>query len=214
MARLSRGSDAQQRKAIELCPRLEDLFKVIWPKANQYPTASDCLNIAYKLYVVNDTPRPKKPSSTALKYARLLLLHLPSVRSAWESSAQMHKVRVGGDEIILNQLELDNCLSVLKTIENTELGVTAFLRRCAPLQQSAPNKAAFIADAVQMTWLLAKTAPVPKAVGPNDPLCRFVTEALALVGIRRSPSTISEMLRNRYDRQRKSDRPRLKKVQG
>jgi hypothetical protein len=47
---------------------------------------------------------------------------------------------------------LDNCLSVLKIIEKTEQGVTAFLKACPPLQQSTPNSAAFIADAVEMTW--------------------------------------------------------------
>jgi hypothetical protein len=214
MAKFPRGLDAQQLAAIDLCPRLEKLFQVVWPKAKQYPTASDCLQIANKLYIVKKTPHPKKQSPPALKHGRLLLKHLPSIRNAWEASAQMHTVQAGDREFILDQLALDNCLSAIEIIENTEKDVTAFLKACAPPKQSTPNSAAFIGDAVRMTWHSVEGARVPKANGPRDPLCLFVTEAMTLIGKHLSRSTVSDMLRKRHRRQRKSDRPRSKKSRG
>jgi hypothetical protein len=214
MAGPSGGSDAHERRVYELCPKLECLFKVAWPKAEEHPTASDCLNIAYKLFNVKEAPRPRKVNTTALKHGRLLMQHLPSLRSAWEAAAQLQTVRVEDREYIRDQLALDNCLSVLKIIEKTEQGMTAFLEACAPLQQSLPNNAAYIADAVEMTWHGVDGARVPKAKGPRDPLCHFVSEALSLIGKPLSRSTVSDMLRNRHHRPRKSSQPRLKKARG
>jgi hypothetical protein len=215
MAKFPRGLDAQQRAAIDLCPRLEKLFQVIWPKAKQYPTASECLHIANKLYIVKETRHPKKKqSSPALKHGRLLLQHLPSIRNALEASGRLYTVQAGEREFILDQLALDNCLSTIEIIEKLEQDVTAFLKACAPPKQSTPNSAAFIEDVVRMTWHSVEGARVPKANGPDDALCLFVTEALALIGKRQSRFTVSDKLRNRNDRQRKSDRPPLKNSRG
>ena len=214
MPKPPQGLDAQQRKAIDLCPKLENLFHVVWPKARIYPTAADCLHIANNLCVVKQAPNPKEVNVTALKHGRLLLRHLPSLRSAWENSARLCTVRVGDREFVLDQLALDNCLSVLKIIEKTEQGVTAFLKACPPPQQYPPNSAAFIADAVEMTWHGVHGARVPKAKGPRDPLCHFVSEAMSLIGKPLSRSTVSDMLRDRHHRPRISRRPHLKKAWG
>ena len=156
-------------------------------------------------------PKPKKAAPpTALKHGRLLLQHLPTIRQTWEAAARMCKMESDGYEIVIDQSTFDNCQSVLGVIEQTEQYVRAFLEACKHVRQPSPNGAAFIADAVKMTWQNVPGSKVPKSVGPNDPLCRFVTAAMALIGKNLSAATVSDMLRDRQQRRKQSKRTKVR----
>jgi hypothetical protein len=206
----SRQPDAHQREVMDLCRRVERLFREIWPKAKRHPNLTECYSVATRINIVKVARKPKKSAPpTALKHGRLLLQHLPTIRQSWEDAVQMHKMESDGREIIIDQRGFDRCNSVLGAIEQTEHCVRAFLEKCTPVRQQPPNGPAFIRDAVQKTWASVRGAKVPKSVGPNDPLCCFVTASMALIGKHLSPATVSDMLRDRQ-RRKKSKRAKLR----
>lgn len=198
--------DAHQRAIMDLCRRLERLFRELWPRARRHPNVSACYGLATRISIVKIARKPKKVARpTALKHGRLLLQHLPTLRQTWEAAAQMHKMESDGREIVIDQSGLDNCVSVLAVIKQTEQCVQAFLEACTVARQPPPNGAAFIAEAVKTTWASVPGAKVPRSVGPSDPLCSFVTASMALAGKHLSAATVSDMLRGR-DRRKKSKR--------
>ena len=188
---------------MDLCQRLERLFRETWPKAKHHPNVTACYGLATRINTVKVAPKPKKVARPmALKHGRLLLQHLPTLRQTWEAAAQMHKMEIDGREIVIGQSGLDNCVSALAVIKQTEQCVQAFLEACRVVQQPPPNGAAFIAAAVKATWESVRGAKVPKSVGPNDPLCRFVTASMTLAGKHLSAATVSDMLRGRHRRKK------------
>ncbi|MGP0061759.1 MAG: hypothetical protein ACLPID_21030 [Beijerinckiaceae bacterium] len=82
---------------------------------------------------------------------------------------------------------------------------------CAVVRQPPPNGPAFIAEAVKATWATVPGAKVPRSVGPDDPLCRFVTASIKLAGKHLSVATVSDMLRGR-NRRKKSEQAELSKT--
>ena len=206
----SHQPDARQREVMNLCQKVEWLFRKMWPKAKRHPSVTACYSVAIRINIVKITPRLKKSAPpTALKHGRLLLQHLPTIQQPWEVASQMYKMDTDDGEIVVDQSGLDNCLAVLGTIKQTEQCVRAFLQACTPARQVTPNGAAFIADAVRRTWGSIPGAKVPRSARPDDPLCRFVTEAMALVGKNLSAATVSDMLRDRRQRRKKSKRAKV-----
>jgi hypothetical protein len=156
---------------------------------------------------VKNSPKPKKQTSpTALKHARLFLRHLPAIRRDWENAAQMCTVETDGAEIVRDTINYENFSSVIRLIDQTKMQVQAFLEACTLPHRQTPNPAAFIADAAQTAWERVETDAIPKANGPGDPLCLFVTEAMSLAGKTLSPETVSDMLRDRHQRKRSAKR--------
>jgi hypothetical protein len=192
----------------QLTKQVEQLFRDAWPKAKRYPDLAACYSVAVRINIVKITPKPKKPGPlAALKHARLLLRHLPTIRQKWESDAQMYKMESGGREIVIHQRSLDHCSAVLEKIDLTERCVRIFLDACTPAALARPNPARFIAEAVRGAWQRVRGgAKVPKLGEPHGPLCLFVTAAMRLTGKTLSPETVYEMLRARRRRSKKSSK--------
>lgn len=200
--------DAQQRAVIALCPKLAGLFQEIWPRAKSHPSASECFGIATALYTVKAAQKPRKTSLPAtIKHGRLFLRHLPAVRRDWEDAAQMFKLDVDGIETVQDQANFQNFSSVIDLIDHTERLVQSLLDTCTLPRPPSPNPATFIATKVQAAWRRVKGAKIPRSDGPDDPLCRFVTAAMGLIGKNLSPHSVSGLLRNRRPKRKKSASP-------
>ncbi len=198
--------DKQQRRVIDLCQKLTPLFREVWPKAKHHPSASDCYRLATSLCIVKvdfekraRQPRPTPPA--ALKHARALVRHLPILRRDWEAFAGRCRLEAEEREFYLDRNGYETSMLGLCAIERLAAAADDLLKLGAPPKPPARKPAAFIASAVRDTWRRIPTAKVPQSVGPNDPLCRFVAAALSLIDRHLSPSTISDELRNRRQRQ-------------
>jgi hypothetical protein len=66
----------------------------------------------------------------------------------------------------------------------------------APLPDSG-DPIRFIAREAQRAWADANDGAAPQSKNPGDPLVKFVSRALSLVGMSRSPETVSAVLRGR-----------------
>jgi hypothetical protein len=66
----------------------------------------------------------------------------------------------------------------------------------APLPDNS-DPIRFIACEAQRAWADANDGAAPQSKNPDDPLVKFVSEALSLVGMSRSPETVSAVLRGR-----------------
>jgi hypothetical protein len=200
MEGLLANSDAHRTELSDLCCKVKSLFQKIWPRATRHPSLTECYGIAVRINIVAIVPPPKKPSPpTALKHGRLFLQHLPVIRQTWEALEESCKIESNGKKIVINQEYLNNCKAMLSMIDQTERCVQTFLEKCTTTQSLDQNAAIFIADAVQMAWqTVVDNDRVPKSVGFNDPLCQFVTQAMAWAGKSRSSHTVSGMLRQRH----------------
>jgi Tfp pilus assembly protein PilP len=65
----------------------------------------------------------------------------------------------------------------------------------APWPDNDPIR--FIAGQAQKAWADANDGTSPHSKNPGDPLVKFVSKALSLVGMSRSPQTVSAVLRGR-----------------
>ena len=65
----------------------------------------------------------------------------------------------------------------------------------APWPDNDPIR--FIARQVQKAWADANHGTFPRSKNPDHPLVKFVSKALSLVGMSRSPQTVSAVLRGR-----------------
>lgn len=200
--------------------QIEKLFRHTWPKAKRYPDVHACYRVAVSLNVVRMARKPRQPAKlAAFKHARLLLRHLPAVRQRWEAAAaetRFIEIDSEGHEsemvIVAATLGHDKVFLGLDLIKQIERDVRAFLE-LAPLRQPQPNAAAFIAERVKKAWASVEGTKPPLSVRPYDPLCCFVTAALAqFVGKHLSPATVSDILRGRERRPRRSKTPKKTKA--
>jgi hypothetical protein len=64
-----------------------------------------------------------------------------------------------------------------------------------------------LASAAQQAWAEANDGRAPRSKNPDDPLCRFLVEALAAANLKRSRAEISEVLRGRRRKQKDGQNP-------
>lgn len=182
----------------QLCMKLQRLFRECWPNASRYPDLAACRDVAGAVDFAKTlikVPRKWSPP-VALKHARLLLRHLPSVRRQHEAEADAY-------QMLGLQAVVDRQLAILETIKQTGHWAQTFLKDCAPAPP-IPSPAFLIKERVQAAWANVAGGRVPKSVGPADPLCFFVASAMGLAGKPLSPETVSDLLRHRRRRRKKS----------
>jgi hypothetical protein len=91
-------------------------------------------------------------------------------------------------------------LTAREQLEAAALAVEALLPvletpPIAPWPDNDPIR--FIAHQAQKAWADANDGTFPHSKNPDDPLVKFVSKALSLVGMNRSPQTVSAVLRGR-----------------
>jgi hypothetical protein len=212
-----RQSDEWTRARYAEAQQIEQLFREAWPRAKNHPGPTACYSLAISLGVVKlraaraHTPKkPEKPEKlAAIKHARALLRDLAAVRRRWEAEApEVHAIELVPDLV-------EHWRRGVDLIGQTEQHVQALLKWMTGGPQP-PNAARFIAEKAQEAWRSMKGAKTPKSikVGPDHPLCRFVTAALTrfVAGRDLSNNTVSDMLRGRERRRRESKRRRKTKA--
>ena len=128
----------------------------------------------------------------ARKSAKAFLRHLRPLRQ--KLAAQIAEIR---------EIEMlgDLAAPMLTAHEQLEAAARA-VEALLPVLEAPPiapwpdnDPIRFIARQAQKAWADANDGTLPHSKNPNDPLVKFVSKALSLVGMSRSPHTVSAVLR-------------------
>ena len=191
---------------IELTGHVEELFAEIKARRLQVPPRDACASVANVLMVVRAraVAAPLRKDNTrgarngARKSAKAFLRHLRPLRQ--KLAAQI--AEISGNRNAGRPGRTDACKQSCGT---RAIGGGGACHRSpvagmetppiAPWPDADPIR--FIARQAQKAWADANDGTVPRSKNPNDPLVKFVSKALSLVGMSRSPQTVSAVLRGR-----------------
>lgn len=86
---------------------------------------------------------------------------------------------------------------ILSQIDQTERHVEALLTALLPKPYRERDPIRLLAARAQEAWAESNDGRAPRSTNPDDPLCRFVLEALTAIDRRCSAAEVSEVLRGR-----------------
>jgi hypothetical protein len=190
----------------ELTGHVEELFAEAKARRRQVPPHDACASVANVLMVVRRraVAAPLRKDNTrearngARKSAKALLRHLRPLRQ--KLVAQIAAIREIEmlDDLIAPMLASN--LAAHEQLEAAARAVEALLPvlempPIAPWPDNDPIR--FVARQAQKAWADANDGTSPHSKNPRDPLVKFVSKALSLVGMTRSPQTVSAVLRGR-----------------
>lgn len=182
---------------------VRQLFLDAWPNRAP-PDVLACAAVATSLGIVQAIPdrrmrRPAPVLGIAEKYARLFIKHLESDRERLEERLAHGEwdtvMRAHGSKILASLIGSDEHVRALLD------GSAAVWEADSQLLQSKRAPAMFVAKAAKEAWQRSG-ALVPHSANSGDPLCIFVTAALAVCGFHHSTATVSDILRGRDERRR------------
>ena len=86
---------------------------------------------------------------------------------------------------------------ILAQIDETHRHIVALLPALSPKPYPERDPIRLLAARAKEAWKEANGGRAPRSLNPDDPLCRFVVEALTAIGQQRSAAEVSEVLRGR-----------------
>jgi hypothetical protein len=196
----------------ELTGSVEQLFAEVKARRLRAPPRDGCASVANTLLVVRHKAAvaPLRKDATrgarngARKSGRALLRHLQPLRQ--KVAGQIAEISTIAGNFGAREREQLEALaraaqSAHDQLEAAARAVEAFLPALdappiAPLPDSG-DPIRFIARVAQRAWADANDGAAPRSKNPGDPLVKFVSRALLLVGMSRSPETVSAVLRGR-----------------
>ena len=196
----------------ELTGPVEELFAQVKARRLRAPPRDACASVASALLVMRHkaAAAPLRKDATrgarngARKSGRALLRHLQPLRQ--NLAAQIAEISTiasnfGGRERERLEAAARAAQAAHDRLEAAARAVETLLPALdappiAPLPDSG-DPIRFIAREAQRAWADANDGAAPQSKNPGDPLVKFVSRALSLVGMSRSPETVSAVLRGR-----------------
>ncbi|HUH85985.1 MAG TPA: hypothetical protein VLX85_15355 [Stellaceae bacterium] len=184
---------------------VDRLFHEAWPEAPRHPDLAACHAVAVALinigYAAATVKKPAMPilGQKAAEQGRRFLKQLQSDRDKVKTrlAAEQATRRAGYGETTEEV--------VLREMDATERHIQALLTICRPVRM-APAHA--IADAAIAAWRGTPGAQVSPSTARNGALCRFVTEALKLIGIDNTADAVRKLFGGRAARPRRAKVPK------
>jgi hypothetical protein len=196
----------------ELTGPVEELFAEVKARRLRAPPRDACASVASALLVMRHkaAAAPLRKDATrgarngARKSGRALLRHLQPLRQKLaDQSAEISTIASNFGPRERERLEAaaraaqaahDRLEAAARAVETLLPALDA--PPIAPLPDSG-DPIRFIACEAQRAWADANDGAAPQSKNPGDPLVKFVSRALSLVGMSRSPETVSAVLRGR-----------------
>jgi hypothetical protein len=196
----------------ELTGPVEELFAEVKARRLRAPPRDACASVASALLVVRHitAAAPLRKDATrgarngARKSGRTLLRHLQPLRQ--KLAAEIADISTSASNFGARERErLEAAARAVQAahdrLEAAARAVETLLPALdappiAPLPDSG-DPIRFIAREAQRAWADANDGAAPQSKNPGDPLVKFVSRALSLVGMSRSPETVSAVLRGR-----------------
>jgi len=181
------------KELARLTQRVEELFRQA-TKRFAVPSGSDCRTVAFYLMALRSHPEKfrKKPAAQtkATRYGKLFLHHLAAERT--ETAYWIALLRQGRPvEIWLRRHQ-----ELLSRIDQMRHDIEALLPALTlPSDERDPIRV--IAEVARAAWEETNSGRAPRSTNPDDPLCRFVTAALAEIGQYHSAASVSAVLSGR-----------------
>jgi len=195
----------------ELTGPVEELFAEVKARRLQAPPRDACASVASALLVVRDiaAAAPLRKDATlgarngARKSAQAFLRHLQPLRQ--KLAAQI--AEISGD-LAAPTLASNFAARERERLEAAARAVETLLPALdAPPITPWPDSGdpiRFIAREAQRAWADANDGAAPQSKNRGDPLVKFVSRALSLVRMSRSPETVSAVLRGRRRTKRRT----------
>jgi hypothetical protein len=177
----------------ELTGPVEELFAQVKARRLRAPPRDACASVASALLVMRHKAAvaPLRKDATrgarngARKSGRALLRHLQPLRQSL--AAQIAEISTIASNF--GARERERLEAAARAVETLLPALDA--PPIAPLPDNGdPHEA-------QRAWADANDGAAPQSKNPGDPLVQFVSRALSLVGMSRSPETVSAVLRGR-----------------
>jgi hypothetical protein len=177
----------------ELTGPVEELFAQVKARRLRAPPRDACASVANALLVMRHkaAAAPLRKDATrgarngARKSGRALLRHLQPLRQ--NLAAQIAEISTIASNF--GARERERLEAAARAVETLLPALDA--PPIAPLPDNGdPHEA-------QRAWADANDGAAPQSKNPGDPLVQFVSRALSLVGMSRSPETVSAVLRGR-----------------
>ena len=177
----------------ELTGPVEELFAQVKARRLRAPPRDACASVASALLVMRHkaAAAPLRKDATrgarngARKSGRALLRHLQPLRQ--NLAAQIAEISTIASNF--GARERERLEAAARAVETLLPALDA--PPIAPLPDNGdPHEA-------QRAWADANDGAAPQSKNPGDPLVKFVSRALSLVGMSRSPETVSAVLRGR-----------------
>jgi hypothetical protein len=196
----------------ELTGPVEELFAHVKARRLRAPPRDACASVASALLVMRHitAAAPQRKDATrgarngARKSARALLRHLQPLQQ--RLAAEIADISISASNF--GARERERLEAAARAVEAAHDRLEAAARAVetllpaldappiAPLPDSG-DPIRFIASEAQRAWADANEGAAPQSKNPGDPLVEFVSRALSLVGMSRSPETVSAVLRGR-----------------
>jgi len=209
----------------ELTGPVEELFAEVKARRLQAPPRDACASVASALLVVRDiaAAAPLRKDATlgarngARKSAQAFLRHLQPLRQ--KLAAQI--AEISGDlaaptlasNFAARERERLEAAARAAEAAHDRLGAAArAVETLLPALDAPPitpwpdsgDPIRFIAREAQRAWADANDGAAPQSKNRGDPLVKFVSRALSLVRMSRSPETVSAVLRGRRRTKRRT----------
>jgi hypothetical protein len=176
-----------------LTQRVEELFRQATTRFAA-PSTDGCRSVAFYLIALRSHREmfPNKPpgQTKAIRYGKLFLHHLAAERrepAYWVALAE-HGRPV--------KFWLRCYQELLCRIDRVRPEIEALLAALTlPRDERDPIRA--IAGVAKAAWEETNDGRAPRSTNPDDPLCGFVTAALAEIGQHHSAASVSAVLRGR-----------------
>jgi hypothetical protein len=196
----------------ELTGPVEKLFAQVTARRLRAPPRDACATVASALLVMRHKAAvaPLRKDATrgarngARKSGRALLRHLQPLRQ--KLAAEIADISMSASNFGARERERLEALAGAAQAAHDRLEAAARAVETllpaldAPPIASLPDRGdpiRFIAGEAQRAWADANDGAAPQSKNPGDPLVKFVSRALFLVGMSRSPETVSAVLRGR-----------------
>jgi len=184
---------------------VDRLFHEAWPQAEGHPNLAACYAVAVALINIGyGAATEKKPaaailSKKATEQGQRFLKQLQSDRDKVKSrlTAEQARLPAGYGETTAEV--------VLREMDAVESHIQALLRICRPARMKPAHA---IADAAAAAWSGTPGARISLSTARNEALCRFVADALKLIGIDNDADVVRKLLGGRAARPRRDKVPK------
>jgi hypothetical protein len=160
------------------------------------PSDRSCRMVAGRMMALRykrvDNKEPDGTGSLAHKYGKAFLHQLMLQRPKFGAMDTLASQDPG-----LGEWFEEYQKEVLFRIDETRQHIEALLPVLSPRRDAIWDPPRDLATAAKKAWADANDGRYPRSRKPDAPLSRFLVPALAEIGFRRSPATISEILRDR-----------------
>ena len=177
----------------ELTGPVEELFAQVKARRLRAPPRDACVSVASALLVMRHKAAAAPLRKDAIRGARTgarksgrtLLRHLQPLRQ--KLAVEIADISTSASNF--GARERERLEAAARAVETLLPALDA--PPIAPLPDNGdPHEA-------QRAWADANDGAAPQSKNPGDPLVKFVSRALSLVGMSRSPETVSAVLRGR-----------------